>query len=197
MLANLFDIELWITNISTVWFHEIGQFLCQYAELGVQKNLIAKLFFCDVYWHNKRSPKWNFGIIIFTTFWSEPKILILSFDFLRSSIWDLDPALPKCDFAKFPWISFDFPLISFDFGDFLDYHRLSLILSQSKSRSQIEDRRKSRLKIKIFRSDQNVVKIMIPKFHLRIRSLRQTQQRKKNLQNRYFLTPKVGVLTHI
>ena len=52
--------------------------------------------------------------------------------------------LPKCDFAKFPWISFDFPLISFDFGDFLDYHRLSLILSQIPNK--ISDRRSKKIK---------------------------------------------------
>ena len=56
--------------------------------------------------------------------------------------------LPKCDFAKFPWISFDFPLISFDFGDFLDYHRLSLILSQHPSKISDRKTKKSKLKIK-------------------------------------------------
>ena len=69
-------------------------------------------------------------------------------------------------------------------GNFAKSH-----LGRAGSRSQIEDRRKSKLKIKKFGWDQNVVKIMIPKFHLGLRLLCQYKPQKSNLAIRFFWTP--------
>ena len=98
-------------------------------------------------------------------------------------IW---PSVISRNSLGFPLIFLWFPLILVISLIIIDYHSFWV---RSRSRSQIEDRRKSKLKIKIFGSDQNVVKIMIPKFHLGLRLLCQYTPQKSNLAIRFFWTP--------